>query len=462
MYSAGIIRLIVLFLIALGFFVVLRTLIHKHGLKGFRLIAIGFGLVYVNIVVGSLFHSGLLPEYWNDNALPIVGFITGYFGQTIGLFILLLGNYRLVRSLVPQLSEHYTSLVEKSLVGVYLIQDGVFRFANTKLAEIFGYERDELINKPVNDLTAEASQPIVNKNIQKRMNGEEGAMHYTFTGVKKDGTKIQVEVYGSRTLYNGKPAVHGTLLDITQREVAEETLRKSETRFRSVVQSLGEGIIITDSDDTVRYINSRMSDICGYAADEMIGKKAYALLLPEGERHIMKERNKDRAEGKLERYELFMKRKDGTRAWVEVNASPYRDVDGVIIGTLGAVTDIQERKRAEALQSALYRIAEKTHSTVDLIEFYSSVHSIINELMWAKNFYIALYDASTRMLSFPYFVDEVDPQPRPKKLGKGLTEYVLRTGLPLLASPEVFENLLRKDEVESIGAPSIDWLGVPL
>ncbi len=71
-------------------------------------------------------------------------------------------------------------------------------------------------------------------------------------------------------------------------------------------------------------------------------------------------------------------------------------------------------------------------------------------------------DASTQILSFPYFVDEVDLQPPPKKLGKGLTDNVLRTGEPLLASPEVTEKLLRSEEIELIGTPSVDWLGVPL
>jgi two-component sensor histidine kinase len=82
--------------------------------------------------------------------------------------------------------------------------------------------------------------------------------------------------------------------------------------------------------------------------------------------------------------------------------------------------------------------------------------------MPAKNFYIALYDYDKEILSFPYFADEYDKTPAPKRLGKGLTEYVLRTGEPLLASPEVFEELVKKGEVELIGAPSIDWLGVPL
>ena len=82
--------------------------------------------------------------------------------------------------------------------------------------------------------------------------------------------------------------------------------------------------------------------------------------------------------------------------------------------------------------------------------------------MPAANFYIALFEPETETLSFPFFVDEFEGPPPPQKLGRGLTEYVLRTGSPLLASPEVFDDLVRKGEVELIGPPSIDWVGVPL
>jgi diguanylate cyclase (GGDEF)-like protein/PAS domain S-box-containing protein len=82
--------------------------------------------------------------------------------------------------------------------------------------------------------------------------------------------------------------------------------------------------------------------------------------------------------------------------------------------------------------------------------------------MNARNFYIALFDEVQRILSFPYWVDEVDPAPPPARLGRGLTEYVLRTGAPLLATPETFERLVREGEIELIGGASVDWLGVPL
>jgi len=118
--------------------------------------------------------------------------------------------------------------------------------------------------------------------------------------------------------------------------------------------------------------------------------------------------------------------------------------------------------RADRLQAATYRISEVAQSVESLEELYRAVHEIIGELMPANNFYIALYDRASKMVYFPYFVDEHDERPEPKEMGRGLTEYVLRTGEALLASPEVFEELEGAGEVESVGAPSIDWLGVPL
>jgi PAS domain-containing protein len=124
--------------------------------------------------------------------------------------------------------------------------------------------------------------------------------------------------------------------------------------------------------------------------------------------------------------------------------------------------DITARKRDEQVQGATYRIAEAANTAADLPALLRHIHEIIAELMPARNFYIAVFDPATETLSFPYFVDEVDTRDLPRALSKGLTEYVLRTGQPLLATPRVYEDLVARGEVELIGAPSIDWLGVPL
>ncbi len=121
-----------------------------------------------------------------------------------------------------------------------------------------------------------------------------------------------------------------------------------------------------------------------------------------------------------------------------------------------------ERKRTAAVQETRARVAEAAEKARDLGEFYAAVHRLVGDLIDARNFYIALWDAEEKLLRFPYFVDEFDPTPAPKPLGRGLTEYVIRTGRPLLASPGLFSELVNRGEVEEIGAPSLDWIGVPL
>ncbi len=127
-----------------------------------------------------------------------------------------------------------------------------------------------------------------------------------------------------------------------------------------------------------------------------------------------------------------------------------------------AQSELVERKRAEKVQAALYRISEAAQTAGDLGELYGLIHAIIGGLMPANNFYIALYDDVTDLLSFPYFADEFDVATPPQKPGRGLTEYVLRNGQPLLATPDVYRRLLVDGQVEMIGTDSIDWLGVPL
>jgi len=124
--------------------------------------------------------------------------------------------------------------------------------------------------------------------------------------------------------------------------------------------------------------------------------------------------------------------------------------------------DITEKRRSEKLQTALYQIAEVSTTSSDLAGLYPKIHAIVADLMDAKNFYIALYDEATDWITFPYFVDEFDRVPEPRNSKGGLTEYVLRTGEPLLATGQKLTALAAAGEVERAGSPADDWLGVPL
>jgi len=120
------------------------------------------------------------------------------------------------------------------------------------------------------------------------------------------------------------------------------------------------------------------------------------------------------------------------------------------------------KRQGEILQATLYRISEAAHLATTLDELYSSIHVIITDLIPVKNFYIALYNEATGLCHFPYHVDQFDADWDPLPPEKTLTGYVLRTQKPLLATPEVFDQLVQSGECELIGGNTVDWLGVPL
>ncbi len=160
------------------------------------------------------------------------------------------------------------------------------------------------------------------------------------------------------------------------------------------------------------------------------------------------------------RIEITALHRDGHEFPVELTVTPMRLADGWHFGAV--VRDVTEHQRADQLQRAVYRIADAATVMTGLPEMLGAIHGIVAELFPAANLYVALYDEVSGLLQFPYWVDEHDPAPPPRPLRRGLTDYVLRTGVPLLLTPEGHRELERLGEVELLGAPSLDWIGVPL
>lgn len=190
---------------------------------------------------GSLLDGGLLRKDGKTVPVDITASVIEYTGkQGIQAIFRDITERKRVEEITKESEEKFRNLVEWSLAGVYIIQDGKFPYVNPKLAEIFGYTQDEIISsKSVSDLVAKYDRVLVAENIYKRLQGEVQSIYYTFRGQRKDGELIDVEVYGTKIEYKGKPAVIGTLLDITERKIAE-AMRLENLRLEAADKAKSE------------------------------------------------------------------------------------------------------------------------------------------------------------------------------------------------------------------------------
>lgn len=260
-----------------------------------------------------------------------------------------------------------------------------------------------------------------------------------------------------------QPILCGWMADITQHKKTEDDLESSLSLLRGALDSTADGILVVSTESKITTFNQRFIDMWRIPK-EILNSNDDSYVLS-----FVMDQVKDSQTFLKKVLELYSKPAEISHDFIEFKdgriferfSRPQR-IGSNIVGRVWSFRDITETRRNEAIQSALYRIAEITSAAEDLNEFYKSLHKIIGELMYARNFYIAFYDEEKQLLSFPYSVDEADAVRAPRGLKRGLTEYVLRTQEPLLATPEKFEELVRQGEAEDVGTPSVDWLGVPL
>lgn len=112
----------------------------------------------------------------------------------------------------------FRALVEQNIVGIYLLKADRFTYVNPHLAEIFGYEQNEVIGQSPLSLVAEADQDLVEENIRKRIEGEADTIRYRLTGLRKDGEELSILAQGQAIELNDEPAVAGVLLDLEDLE----------------------------------------------------------------------------------------------------------------------------------------------------------------------------------------------------------------------------------------------------
>lgn len=258
--------------------------------------------------------------------------------------------------------EMFRTIAEKSFVGIYLIQDGVLKYVNPKLAEVLGYEVDELVGKNPMELIHPADREVARRNIEARIRGEVDSVNYRLRMLRKDGKTRVNEVYGSRTTYKGKPAILETLIDITDEEERRRKLEEYE-RFYKNAQDL---FFILDSKGRFLDVNPKYAEMLGYSKEELIGHTARKLMdLSELE---MVRGNFERVlRGERVRYTAKAIARDGKTYIMDVSLWPVFK-GGRVVGAEGILRDVTEFVRLNKMLNTVNNVNKLLVREKDKIE----------------------------------------------------------------------------------------------
>ena len=293
------------------------------------------------------------PSLWNlERTLVTVGTLALVAGLAL-LWVLLLRRKVAEQTAILQQSElKFRSLVEQSLVGVYVLQDGRFVYANPRMADIYGYSVEELASPgfSLRQTVVDADWPVVEEQIQRRMSGEITSAHYTFRAMRKDGFLVNMEVMGARGVYHGKPAILGTAIDITERKIAENKLAEASNLLATLLENSPDCIYFKDRESRFVHYSKAFEKLFKLSEGQSLkGKSDFDFFLTEHARAAFEDEQEIMRTGQplIGKFEVES-HADGRVTHALTTKVPWRDNTGNIVGTFGISKDVTSLKETEA------------------------------------------------------------------------------------------------------------------
>ena len=261
--------------------------------------------------------------------------------------------------------EKYKELFEAESDALFLIDNETGNIIESNMAaeKLYGYTKKELAKKKNTDLSAESDKTkMVTENTSP--NKEDVVFIPLRYHKKRDGTHFPVEITGRFFKWKGKSVHIAAIRDITERKLAEDTLKKSEAKYRLLFDSIPDVITTINEKGTIISANNSVKRILGYEPSELLGKSV-EILAPEELRSEQKENiTKAMNKGFLESYETTRIAKDGTQIPVDITVFTNKDNAGNLLGISAILRDISERKKAE---EALRESERKFREMADLL-----------------------------------------------------------------------------------------------
>ena len=337
--------------------------------------------------------------------------------------------------------------------------------ANANFCEFLCYEEDEIIGQNIDDLQFEDDINLDNDLFNDLIN--EKIKYYKFQKrfIRKDEQIVWGDINLSIKKENDNiECVIGIIDDISSKKEMEEVFRLNQQFLETLMDNSPDSVYFKDITGRFIKVNKTTVRKLGSEKEEdVLGKTDFDFFDDEHAQNAFDD-EQEIIETEIPLLAIDEKETwpDGKVTWGSTSKLPYYDANGEIIGTFGITRDITKQKELEKIQWAQFKISEAANTTPDMDTLYRIIHDVIKELMPAKNFYIALHDQETDLISFPYFIDEFDPTPKTRKFGNGLTEFVIKKGEVILLDKENGENLINSGRADLIGTIQSIWLGAPL
>ena len=247
----------------------------------------------------------------------------------------------LMEQALKQSEERYRALAENSLTGICVHQHGVHVYVNEQYAKDLGYSADELLGKRLMEVVAPQDHEMVQQIWLDRLAGKKVPSRYQARSLKKDGTVRWKEVWATVIGHNGSPAILANVFDISERKAAEEALRESEKKYRTILETIADGYHEVDLAGNLTFVNDSLCEILGYPREELLGANYRKLMDERSVKGVFEAYNEVYRTGKPNPGFSYQNiGKDGSRRDVSVSISPINDSDGQPLGFRGIMRDV--------------------------------------------------------------------------------------------------------------------------
>ena len=296
-----------------------------------------------------------------------------HFNGSFGMFTDITERKR-VENVLRESEERFRTLTEKSPVGVYIIQDDLFRYVNPAFAEIHGYAPKEIIDRlgPVDFLTPEDRERVLD-NIRCKTAGDIELSRDEFHISHRDGSIRVVEVFGSRASHHGRPALIGTIVDITERKRSEEKLFQVTERWERTFDAVPDLIAIIDTDFRIVQANKAMADRLGSTPAECAGQVCYAAIHKTGAPPSFCPHAQTLTDCHEHMTEVSEEALGGDFI---VSTSPIYDSAGQLMGSVHVARDITKRKHAETKLNEQLHFLQQLLDSIPIPVYYKDVDGL--------------------------------------------------------------------------------------